>query len=235
MTASIVQRATRKKRTNKGLDLKAGKWLIVCGALQTEINYIQGLIDKINEYSPNDKKIIYELVPIPLDPKNLVEKIRREVAICTSKYDVRFSKIFVVFDKDDFLNEDYNRAIQMCKNNDYIAIYSNECFELWLYLHFKYTDVLINRVDLIKKLEEIFKEKGIGTYDKNDTKLFEKMFNYGDILKAMVRAEKLKENYSQGSSKALQVPLTKMNVLLDQIEFHQKEYGLKSIYEMLKK
>jgi len=232
---SIIERTGRKKRISRNLNTRTGEWLIVCGALETEINYIKGLIDEINKYSPNDKKIKYTLVPVSLDPKNLVEKIRREIMICSEQMDIRFSKIFVVFDKDDFINDDYNRAIQMCDNNGYIPIYSNECIELWFYLHFEYTDVSINRVDLINKINDIFKKHKIGKYQKNDPLIFDKLYKNGDILKAMIRAKKLKEIFSNDLSKAKQKPITNLDLLLDEIEKRQQEMGLKSIYEILKK
>lgn len=236
MIQSIVPRNGRKKRASRHLESRTSKWLIVCGALETELNYINELIIRVNKFNPKDKKIRYEIKPISLDPKNLVDKIRREIIICSEQLDVKFSKTFVVFDKDSFENDDYNRAIEMCENNGYIALYSNECIELWFYLHFVYNDVALSRFDLIEKIDNLFKKKISESYEKSDKYIFEKLFENGNILNALVRSKKLKENYSgNNTSLAKTNPITNMDVLLDEIEFHQKEFGLPSIYEIFKK
>ena len=124
----------------------------------------------------------------------------------------------------------------MCDENDYIPLYSNECIELWFYFHFNYIDVSINRFDLINKINEIFEKNNIGKYHKNDKSIFDKLYNHGDILKAITRAYKLSEIANINEHfKAKQKPVTNIYKLLDEIEIHQQEFNLPSIYEIFKK
>ena len=64
---------------------------------------------------------------------------------------MRFDRVWVVFDRDDF--NDFNEAIALAERKGYKAAWSNEAFELWYLLHFIYLDTAISRADYIKKLE----------------------------------------------------------------------------------
>ncbi len=46
-------------------------------------------------------------------------------------------QVWVVFDKDDFLAQDFNQAIVMAEGLNYGVAYSNQGFEYWLILHFE--------------------------------------------------------------------------------------------------
>ncbi|MEG1457651.1 MAG: RloB family protein, partial [Bacilli bacterium] len=47
-----------------------------------------------------------------------------------------YEKIFVVFDKDNFTNEEFDNAVNMCEKNNFIPLWSNESFDLWILFHF---------------------------------------------------------------------------------------------------
>lgn len=47
-----------------------------------------------------------------------------------------YDKVWCVFDKDDFKDEDFNNAIQIAEANNFGVAYSNQAFEYWLILHF---------------------------------------------------------------------------------------------------
>lgn len=47
-----------------------------------------------------------------------------------------FDRCWVVFDKDDNSDNDFNDAIILAQNNDFKVAYSNQAFEYWLLLHF---------------------------------------------------------------------------------------------------
>jgi len=47
-----------------------------------------------------------------------------------------YDRIWCVFDKDDFKDEDFNNAIQIAEADNFGIAYSNQAFEYWLILHF---------------------------------------------------------------------------------------------------
>lgn len=49
----------------------------------------------------------------------------------------------MVFDKDDF--DDFDLAIEMGEAKGYKVAWSNQSFEYWLYLHFRYSDSALHR------------------------------------------------------------------------------------------
>lgn len=65
-----------------------------------------------------------------------------------------YDQYWVVFDKDDFSDSDFNAAIQMARANGFKVAYSNQAFEYWYLLHFnlyqgaihrsRYADMLTN-------------------------------------------------------------------------------------------
>jgi hypothetical protein len=82
-----------------------------------------------------------------------------------------YDEIWCVFDMDvnyavqQNQREDFNSAISQCQNTKKFKVaYSNDCFELWFYLHFAYTDQQNHRKFYYKKLREFwsinYEEKG---------------------------------------------------------------------------
>jgi hypothetical protein len=71
--------------------------------------------------------------------------------------------VWVVFDKDDFA-DNYSNAISLAEAKGMRAAYSNECFELWLLLHFQDQSAPISRhklADLLKQRWEESSDKGV--------------------------------------------------------------------------
>ena len=84
-------------------------------------------------------------------------------------------QVWCIFDVDDFYKNDKNGFLQAikeaCKNNIKIA-YANQCFELWILLHFEKPTHAIPRVDFEKKIKRLFKKEQLGNFTKNQ-KVFE--------------------------------------------------------------
>lgn len=65
-----------------------------------------------------------------------------------------YDQYWVVFDKDNFADSDFNAAIQKAQGNGFKVAYSNQAFEYWYLLHFnlyqgaihrsRYADMLTN-------------------------------------------------------------------------------------------
>jgi hypothetical protein len=50
----------------------------------------------------------------------------------------KYDENWVVFDKDDSIDEDFNHAIELAMKNGFKVAYSNQAFEFWLLLHFNF-------------------------------------------------------------------------------------------------
>jgi len=49
----------------------------------------------------------------------------------------RFDQFWVVFDKDESTDDEFNQAIRKAEENGLRGAYSNESFELWILMHFE--------------------------------------------------------------------------------------------------
>ena len=102
---------------------------------------------------------------------------------------ILYQNIWIVFDKDDF--EDFDQAIKEGINKGYHVAWSNQAFEYWLYLHFHYSDSALHRDEWNDKLDEIFREYGLGngTYQKNYEDIYN-MVNQNEGVNAAIKNAK---------------------------------------------
>lgn len=77
-------------------------------------------------------------------------------------------KVWCVFDRDSFSDDQYDNAISSARAKGYHVAYSNEAFELWYLLHFAYRDAATSR-DQFKTL--LTNHLG-RTYAKNDPHMY---------------------------------------------------------------
>lgn len=119
--------------------------------------------------------------------------------------ETKFDKIWCVFDMDIKQGEkefaDFDNAIESGVSKDYNVAYSNDCFELWFYLHFNYTDQEHHRKFYYEQLGEIWNcnyEKDGKKYDfcQNTYSLLLSTVNASQV-KAIERAKKLYENQKE--------------------------------------
>jgi RloB-like protein len=124
-----------------------------------------------------------------------------------------YSKIWCVFDRDSFTGQSFNRALIMAERNGLIAIWSNECFELWYLLHFHYRDTAIGRHQLCKELSH---RSCLGkTYDKTDTTVFHSL--RPSLHKAIERAEKLYLSHGSNINPEKANPATLVHLLVKEL------------------
>lgn len=111
--------------------------------------------------------------------------------------EIPYGHTWVIFDKDEFTDEQFNNAIRQAIANDIKVGWSNESVELWFLLHFEFMNTAINRHQYIEKLNEHFKRLGInkGKYKKNMDNIFEILMDKGSISNAIYWSKKLVENY----------------------------------------
>lgn len=126
----------------------------------------------------------------PLSMANNALRIAKEVEDSNG---CKLDNVWILFDKDDFPPENFNNAIYKMHSLSYgqtkfRALWSNQCFELWLLLNFINMQSAINREEYIDKLAVYLHDK----YKKNDKDIFNKiMQNGGDITKAINYAKML--------------------------------------------
>lgn len=117
-------------------------FLIVCEGENTEPDYF-------NEFKLSSARV--ESVGEGINTISLVNR-----AIYLKKYYAKrgqdFDQYWVVFDKDDFSNHDFNTAINVAEAAGFQVAYSNQSFEFWFLLHFGLHQGKMNRSIYAEKL-----------------------------------------------------------------------------------
>ena len=165
---------------------------------ETEVNYFNSVIKEINKTLPVNYRFKVKIVGKGINPTFLVkeaDKLLNDIDVL-KRAAIPYAKIFVVFDKDDFDDRQFNKAINMCEKRGYIPLWSNQAFEFWFLLHFNYIDSPINRKFYEGKINECFKNKGSHyKYRKNDKDIYYKLDKYGSLENAYKNALKIANNY----------------------------------------
>jgi RloB-like protein len=114
---------------------KKSVYLIICEGEKTEPNYFK----EMRQF--HRLSISIEICGTGCNTISLIEEARRiDIGSETD-----FDQVWCVFDKDDFTAENFNNAIFKANSYHYRVAWSNECFELWYLLHFKYSSANISR------------------------------------------------------------------------------------------
>ena len=156
-------------------------YLIVCEGKKTEPNYFDGLKKQINNKYGNKVDVLIPKIEIKGTGKNttdLVEYTQKFVNYSNKIY----GQVWIVFDKDDYNNNQFNNAIKNCKYN---AAWSNPNFELWLLSHFRKNNKYITKNDVLDALNKEFKNNGLNIYKKNDINIFEKVSKNENLSNAI--------------------------------------------------
>ncbi len=207
-------RATCKEREEK-FKLKEGqvRFLIVCEGKKTEPNYFKAFIE-------NNTSVVHsEIQGVGMGTVALVKKTLEIKRDLEKKNAMKFDRVWVVFDKDDF--EDFNEAIKEASRCGIQSAWTNESFELWYYLHFEYLDTAIGRKQYIEKLENMFKDKmrdGSFKYEKGASDIYDLLQRYGKEEFAIKSAEKLRKSHKgKGTNYAKHDPCTMVDKLVEEL------------------
>lgn len=119
-------RKERKIARKVGIRQVKQSFLIVCEGLNTEPDYFNAF----RLSSARVKAVGKGLGTISLVKEAL--SIRKEEERRGKSYD----HYWLVFDKDDFPDEDFNEAIRLAEVSGFHAAWSNQSFEYWFILHF---------------------------------------------------------------------------------------------------
>lgn len=119
-------RAGRNLRRSSYIREVKQSFLIVCEGENTEPDYFNAF-----RLTSANVKAVGE----GINTVNLVQKaIRIREEECRKRH--FYDQHWVVFDKDDFPAEDFDKAIRLAEANGMCVAYSNQAFELWFLLHF---------------------------------------------------------------------------------------------------
>ena len=193
-------------------------YLIVCEGKKTEPNYFNGLKKKINEKYGNKVDVLIPNIEVKGTGRNTVDLVKY-----TQKYVNYSSKVYgqvwVVFDKDDYNDEQFNKAIENC---DYNACWSNPNFELWLLSHFKKITTPLSKNNTLKELKKEFQNADLGNYSKNDKEIFEKVTKDNRLESAIKNCKEIYEKFNCVSSNASKNPCTTVFMLVEDLNEYLK-------------
>lgn len=204
-----------KKDRFKSKKLAPANYLIVCEGKSTEPNYFDGLKKKINEKYGKKVDVLVPSLEIKgtgLNTTSLVEYTDRKVNYANKKY----AQVWVVFDKDDYNDAQFNEAVHNCKYN---VAWSNPNFELWLLSHFKRIDRFISKEQVLEELNREFSRNGLGEYSKTDKLLFEKVASNGKMSTAIDNCEYM-ETLNPNGQASSRNPMTRVYKIVEGL----KEY-----------
>ena len=194
-------------------------FFLYCGK-ETEPNYFRyylgKLVDFWNQQSEGLTHFSFDEASYPKNPKEMVEEAKRRI----NKGD--YDEVYVVFDKDDYLDDEFNNAIDQIasmSSNDLhcYALWSNQCIELWFILCFELLQTSIPRDQYFKKLGGL-----LGcSYEKNIVNIAEAIEKSGGSIKAGLKnTEKLHKANKRCPSFAKRDPDT----AVDAFFLNYKEY-----------
>lgn len=201
-----------KERQNRIIKSQLEYHLIVCEGTKTEPNYFEAI--KENVSGRNKEKISIEIAGIGKGTTNLLQEAKKKVQKSTNYV----SNVWLVYDKDEFSDSSFNDVVNECvelnkqDSTIYNPIWSNESIETWILLHFIRFDTPLGRKDCIKKINENFKQRGLGKYRKNDEKLYNILEPY---LKSAVNNAKWLESTYNNKLPSEMNPCTKVYKLVE--------------------
>ena len=190
-------------------------YLIVCEGKKTEPNYFNGLKRNINEKYGNKVDVLIPNIDVKGTGMNTISLVKYTQKTVNHANKV-YGQVWVVFDKDDYNDEQFDSAIDNCNYN---VAWSNPNFELWLLAHFKKVNRYVSKDDVLQELSKEFQKKGLGDYTKNDTNIFDKVTSEGKLHTAIKNCEYM-EGLNKDGHASQRNPMTKVYKIVDGL----KEY-----------
>jgi|SRR5438094_6042631 len=148
----------RNVRRKENLREVRPRFLIVCEDGKSAPNYFRS-------FRVTSAQII--TVGAGMHTLQLVEQAVR----CRQEYGLSEGKdqTWVVMDRNSFPQDDYDNAFHKAKATGILVAFANECFEVWVHLHFRYSTARVARARLPRVLSDLLGvnyEKGMETlYD----------------------------------------------------------------------
>ncbi len=218
------RREERKRRKHDFRQTRANSYLIVTEGERTEPLYLKGLQKKIVDKIGGRIEIV-EAPLIEIQGKGCgTGKLIEITGQIVKEAKVIYQNVWVVFDKDDF--KDFDAAIEKAHEKGYKVAWSNQSFEYWLYLHFNYCDSALHRDEWSEKLDDVFKEYGLGegTYRKNYTDIYELTDSFNGVETAIKNAKRRMADFDVKKIKPSEFdPGTTVYELVEELKAYLKE------------
>ena len=174
-----MARNDKYKRGKREQKTQNNTILIVCGGKTEELYF--------KKFRSDLGKIVVKPILNNENPKRIVERTINE------KNKETYIQTWAVFDKDDF--SDFDEAIQLANKNNINVAFSNQAFELWFILHYKY---VAQNMPRNKYEDEIEKLTG-KSYSKTNDQMYELLKNKMDD--AITNAKKGHQKHKLESNK----------------------------------
>jgi len=192
-----------------------GYHLVYGEGTKTEPNYANDVYNHIPKEFHNSQ-IVIETVP-QSGGHNTLDLIQfAETDIVEKRKERRVDHVWIFYDKDSFPRDRFDNSFtkigakNLSKNKHlhidgedcdefgtkWHAIWNNECFEIWVLLHFENLESALPRRDYIPKINEylaFYSE----IYSKGRTDLYEVLLKCGKVKSAIRFAKKLDENLAR--------------------------------------
>jgi len=190
---AVKKRLARKERSRT---LKSRKerfyFLIICEGEKTEPNYFEGLKKDLSKGT-----LVISDMTIEGTGKN-TESLVDYILKYKKASNQAFDRIWAVFDRDSFTEEQFNNAIIRAEANEINCAWSNEAFELWFLLHFQFVNHGMPRQDYQSYLEREIKRASQKEYSyrKNNINTYSILKEYGNQQQAIIWAKELKTQFT---------------------------------------
>lgn len=187
-------RFSRERKSNTRQ--MAIRFLIISEDKKSSVDYFKAIIQAAQEACEGSEVV-------GIDPKTVVKgcgmgtrRLLEEAKSIRQRAVIPFDRYWLVFDKDDFL--DFTEAICEAQKEDFQVAWSNECFELWYLLHFRYQNTPITREKCLRALEQEIQQRGKSSfrYSKGCTDMYALLQTCGSRADAERNAVKLRASYS---------------------------------------
>ncbi|MFA7230414.1 MAG: RloB family protein [Victivallaceae bacterium] len=196
-------------------------YLIICEGRETETNYFKSL----RQILPPDIVRCIEISGTGANTLSLLACAEAEYKKREKSKDPSYDKIWLVFDKDSFPDDNFDNTISAAKSRTkpgkcvWDCAWSNEAFELWFLLHFNNHSVALSRTQFEGKLEAAMK-KSLGI-DRKYEKTAKDMYSLLEHLqkRAIANAKEMyakqKEEHNEIFSKMN--PSTTVHLLVEEL------------------
>jgi len=197
--------------------------LIVCEDGNTEPYYFRTFKEHIRE-----ETIFLKAVGTGRSSKGVVEQAIIEREKMSEEANKNVDEVWAVFDKDDAEKVPANarrftEAFEIAEKEKIKVAYSNEVFELWLWLHF--SDVSsakpIPRADIYSSLETAIRyheTHKLFVYKHGKTEVIDALIELGNEAKAIERAENLCLRAKENGREPIDAnPSTKVYILVKRL------------------
>ena len=211
-----MRKETKSRNKIDSKKLAPPNYLIICEGKQTEPNYFEGLKRRLNQRY-EDRINIVPYIKVKGTGMNTESLVKYAQKIVNQSYKM-YGQVWVVFDKDEYSDEQFNNAIKL---NEYNSAWSNPNFEVWILSHFKKLNKSMTKDETMKQITKEFSKVGLGEYKKNDKELFTKISGEGKMEKAIKNCQEVYK-LMRGQTPASSNPTTTVFMLVNDLKEYMK-------------